>query len=374
MLQRHATILRELLTIPTAPFAEHRVINFIRRFCKARKTVTLTEDAAGNLLARVRVGRRRVPRPPCFTAHLDHPGFVATGMRGSGRLAAQWRGGVPPKYFKGTSVRFWVEDRWVKGTIRSTKTVRDIDRLRVDTVTIDVAKPVPAGAIGMWDLPDPRVRGDRIYARGCDDIAGAASLLCSMDALARGRAPCDAYFLFTRAEEVGFVGAIAAAKARTVPNQCFLVCMETSSERINAKMGDGPILRVGDKASVFTPEVTAHCELVAKQLAESDNSFQYQRKLMDGGTCESSAFCTLGYDATGLCLALGNYHNVDLKKGKIGPEYVDLRDFENVVKWFTAIARSPHKFTGSDDTLRKRLDQIERTYKSLLRRSVAKPC
>ena len=374
MNRRYIKTLREMLSIPTAPFAEHMVIDYVKRFCAARKNVTLAADASGNLLARVRVGRRRVSRPPCFTAHLDHPGFVAEEMKGKGRLGAQWRGGVPPKYFKGSAVRFWVTDRWVKGRIRSTRTVRDIDRLRVDTVVLDVAESIPAGAIGMWDFPGPKFKGNRVYARGCDDIAGAASLLSSLDELARGGASCDAYFLFTRAEEVGFVGAIAAAKARTVPEACFLVCMETSSERIHAKMGDGPILRVGDKASVFTPAVTAHCELVAKQLAESDKSFRYQRKLMDGGTCESSAFCTLGYDATGLCIALGNYHNVDARRGKLGPEYVDLRDYVSVVKWFTGIARTGVKFIGRDDSLRKRLDQIERTYRTLLRRSVDKPC
>jgi putative aminopeptidase FrvX len=35
----------------------------------------------------------------------------------------------------------------------------------------------------------------------------------------------------------------------------------------------------------------------------------HQRKLMDGGGCEATAFGTYGYEATGLCLALGNWHN-----------------------------------------------------------------
>ena len=169
----------------------------------------------------------------------------------------------------------------------------------------------------MWDFGGPTVRGNRIHARACDDLAGAAAMLCAMDELARKRESCDAYFLFSRAEEVGFIGAIAACRLKTIPQKCFVVAMETSSERADAKMGDGPILRVGDRATTFTHEATAHCHRIARELERSDRRFKYQRKLMDGGTCESSAYCRLGYEATGLCVALGNYHNVDVKRRKL---------------------------------------------------------
>jgi hypothetical protein len=36
----------------------------------------------------------------------------------------------------------------------------------------------------------------------------------------------------------------------------------------------------------------------------------WQRKLMAGGACEASVFCQYGYDATCICLPLGNYHNM----------------------------------------------------------------
>ena len=82
-------------------------------------------------------------------------------------------------------------------------------------------------------------------------------MLCAIHELARGRRSCDAYFLFTRAEEVGFVGALAAARLKTIPQRCFVVAMETSTQLPHAKMGDGPILRVGDRASTFTSSATA---------------------------------------------------------------------------------------------------------------------
>ena len=366
-------ILNDMLSIPTAPFAEHRVIDYIERFCGKRKHLKLTRDRAGNVLVRVRIGKRVVKRPACITAHLDHPGFVADRMTAKGRLRAFWRGGVPRQYFVGAKVRFDVDGEWVRGVIRSV-TPREKRRNRVDTAVVEVPRDIPSGAVGMWDFPDPVVRGTRIYARGCDDLAGASAMLGAIDELVRSGKTCDAYFLFTRAEEVGFIGAIAACRLKTIPAKCFVVAMETSTERPFAKMGDGPILRVGDRASTFTHAATAHCHRIARELARADKRFKYQRKLMDGGTCESSAYCTLGYEATGLCVALGNYHNVDAKRQKLAPEYIDLDDFENVVKWFVELARAPHPYTGRDGVLDKQLHKLEHRYRSLLHHSTVRPC
>ena len=370
----HQRFLCEMLALPTAPFAEHFVIAHVAQFCRRRRHVTIRRDAAGNVLVRVRKGTRRIARPVCITAHLDHPGFVADRETAKGRVRAHWRGGVPKEYFVGSRVRFFVDDAWVAGRVRSIKTVMRNGQRRVDTASIEVGGAVPRGSIGMWDFPDAVIRGKRIYARGCDDLAGAAAMLSAIDELARGRRSCDAYFLFTRAEEVGFIGAIAAAKGKTIPKKCFVVAMETSSERPQAKMGDGPILRVGDRASAFTPAVTAHCHRIARELSATNRSFQFQRKLMDGGTCESSAYCNLGYEATGLCVALGNYHNVDAKRKRLGPEYIDLSDYENVIKWFVELGCAPHPYTGRDEVLQAQLVELERTYRKLLRASVNQPC
>ncbi len=370
----HRKILCDLMSLPTAPFAEHFVIEHIEQFCKRLKNVTLSRDPSGNILVRVKSGKRHVKRPACITAHLDHPGFVTDRMISKSVVLVFWRGGVPKEYFKGSRVRFYVNGKWVKGTVRSIKTAKIEGRVRVETANINVKSEIPAGTIGMWDFPDPQIKGSRIYARGCDDLAGAAALLCAIDELSRRKGSCDGYFLFTRAEEVGFIGAIAACRHKTIPRKCYVVAMETSSELIHAKMGDGPILRVGDKTSVFTPEVTAYCHRVARELEKTSKRFQFQRKLMDGGTCESSAYCDLGYEATGLCVALGNYHNIHAKAKKLAPEYIHLNDFENVVRWFVELSRSPVPYKGKDPTLHKQIVSLEKTYRSLLRRSIKKSC
>ncbi len=370
---KNRRILTEMLSLPTAPFAEHAMAAYVERFCVARSALKLTRDRAGNLLIHLRQGGRRVARPVCLTAHLDHPGFICDRMVSKKRVRAWWRGGVAKEYFVGSRVRFHVDGSWIQGRVVSTKMApKRAARLgpeRVDTVVAEVEDEVPPQTVGMWDFPDPTVRGTRIYARGCDDLAGAAAILAALDVLVRRRTPCEAYFLFTRAEEVGFIGAIAAARAGTVPKRCFVVNMETSSRRANAKLGDGPILRVGDKSTTFHHAVTAYCHQVARELAAKDKSFQFQRRLMDGGTCESSAFCAFGYEATGLCVALGNYHNMDIARKRIGPEYIDLRDWDNVVKWFVALASSKKPYTGWDEGFARQLIDLEKTYHRLLMRS-----
>lgn len=214
----------------------------------------------------------------------------------------------------------------------------------------------------MWRLADAPIRANKLYARACDDLAGLAAVICMLDEICRGRSriPCLAFF--TRAEEVGFGGALAAVEARTIPRNAVIVAVECSKAIAGVAMGGGPVLRVGDKASVFTPAATAFCQVVAESLAADNNQFLFQRKLMDGGTCESTVYCQHGYDATGICLPLGNYHNMDVTKKRIGPEFIDVRDYLNLVKWFIALAESPAKmrFEGKHPGLSKRLDALLR--------------
>lgn len=362
-------ILREVLALPTAPFAEQHVVHYIKTFLAARPRLTLRRDTAGNLLVHYRNGKKRVPRPVCLTAHLDHPGFVADKMLTTAKLRANWHGGVALSYFPRGKVRFFTDGKWVRGTVTSMDTVKRNGSAAVKSVLIDVRGPIPQGSPGMWDFPDSVTRNGRIYARACDDLAGAAGMLACIDDLDKRHPVGEAYFLFTRAEEVGFVGAMAACKLGTIPRRCVVIAVENSAERAGARMGDGPILRVGDKTTTFAPAATSFCAVVATDLSRRNKRFRFQRRLMDGGTCESAAFCELGYDATGVCVALGNYHNMNTRSGKLGPEYIDLDDFAHLVAWFIELVVTKRRYTGQNVELRTELDRLQRSYAALLKRS-----
>jgi putative aminopeptidase FrvX len=361
-------VLKELLSLPTAPFVEEAVLGYVRDFCGRLNNTRVKSDRHGNLLAHYRNMPGRAARPPLFTAHTDHPGFVALKMLNPRSLRAAFRGGVQKDYFLGTRVRFWSDGRWIKGQVRKlTRVVEPPGRIaRPEEVEIEIGKPVGPDTIGMWDLPEPLLRGGRVRGRSLDDMAGVAGMLALLERLSRKRARTEAYCLFTRAEEVGFIGAIAAAKARTIPKRCPVIAIETSKELPHARIGDGPILRVGDKMSVFTPAVTAFCERVAKDLVKGRKNFTYQRKLMDGGSCESTVYAAYGYPTTGICLALGNYHNMDTERKRIAPECISLRDWQQMVDWFEAITLAKPGFGDESAPVRTDLGRLFGKYRPFL--------
>src|SRR3954468_6787204 len=114
-------LLSELCSVPTAPFAEQRVAEYVERFVKTRRSLRLSRDRYDNLLIERRGRDPRLPRW-VFTAHMDHPGFVAREMLGDGRtLDASFRGGVLAEFFAGSNVRFFLDGgREVPGVVTET--------------------------------------------------------------------------------------------------------------------------------------------------------------------------------------------------------------------------------------------------------------
>jgi len=92
-------------------------------------------------------------------------------------------------------------------------------------------------------------------------------------------------------------------------------------------------------------------------MAEADDSFRWQRKLMPGGTCEASAFLSYGYTSTCLCLPLGNYHNMNERTGRIAAETISVSDFDGLVRLLVEIGRRLDK-PAKAPPLRERLDGL----------------
>jgi endoglucanase len=111
--------------------------------------------------------------------------------------------------------------------------------------------------------------------------------------------------------------------------------------------------------------VTAFCDRVGAALAQRRKSFAYQRKLMDGGTCESTAYYVYGYATTGACVALGNYHNMDVENKKIASEYISLSDWQRMVDWFEAMVLDETGYTRVQGKLRSTIDERFEKYRPL---------
>lgn len=329
--RRALEILERVLSRPTAPFHEHRVREELEAVLR-RAGLSTRLDAAGNLVARYRRGRAR---PVVLTAHMDHPGFELVSVRGR-RARARWDGQVPPFALKGLRLALWSDGPDGR---RGTARVLRGDGRRPGPAARGLELAVPedarAGDFGHADLVPFRRAGGRVVSKALDDVAGCAAVAAALERLARERAPADATALFTRAEEVGFHGALAAARARSVP-RAPLVVVECSRAVPGAEIGRGPVVRVGDRASVFDPDLAAACVEAARGLQKRDPSFRFQRRLMDGGTCEATAFGLAGWRAVCLALPLGNYHNAGPRG--VAPEFIAEGDFLGAVSLLGAFA------------------------------------
>ncbi|HET6428960.1 MAG TPA: hypothetical protein VFJ30_11145 [Phycisphaerae bacterium] len=350
MKPRHRTILRELLSVPTAPFIEEAVVEAVRRWA-GRTGTAMTRDAAGNVLLHYRPAAGR-GRHWVFAAHMDHPGFAAVRRRGR-TLWAHFRGSVAAEYFPGARVRFFAPGGEVVGRIDASHKGH-LPWIRPCRLTLSRAADVPAGTVGMWDLPAMCIRGEVLAGRACDDVAGAASVLCAMEEIARRRIPARVTGLLTRAEEAGFVGCLAACESGTIPAGAYVVAIETSKAQPAARLGDGVVIRVGDRARTWDPSLTAHIAEVAARLARRDRRFRFTRQLMPGGTCESTPYSLWGHRASGLCLPLDNYHNQG-PRGRIAPETIHTGDFAALVKLLTALPADPADPARADAALKRAL-------------------
>jgi endoglucanase len=301
-------ITRAILAQPTAPFHEDFVRAEILMQLAQFSHVAVEQDDFGNVIARY--GRGAHTARFAFAAHMDHPGYVGD----------EFLGGVPLEYRE------------------KNPPTRDF------------------GPFSMWDLPACEVKDGRIYSRACDDLIGCTAIVALFHELeAMGTEAC-VYGLFTRAEEVGFVGAIKLAQSGRLQKDITIVSLETSSEKGgHARMGDGVIVRVGDRTSIFDDAATATLVEAAKHAG-----IPYQRCLMSGGTCEATAYQLYGYRSAGLCVALGNYHNCG-PDTQIASEFVSVDDVAGMVRLMTQISIAPQS-ADPHAALRERLEKAVASY------------
>lgn len=328
----HRRWLESLTDLPTASGRESAVQEWARRWAGSRG-LAVTEDRAGNLLIRPAVRNRKTP--VVAVAHMDHPALVVT--KAGRRPQVELRGGVYPEYLASAKVQLETSGGPRMATLEDFDADTNTGRL-----TVGDAVEVSEGDIARWAFSKSSLglEGDRLRARACDDLAGAAAALSALDRLASAGAGHFSVLL-TRAEEVGFVGAIAACELKTIPAGARVLSIECSRQSLDAPVGAGPIVRVGDASSVFSSELTNRMTEIVRS-----EKIPHQRKLMSGGSCEATAFGALGYEATGLCLALDNYHNmVDIdgvrsgkRRPRLAPEAIALSDFNGLVDLLSAVA------------------------------------
>ena len=367
-------ILARLGAQPATSFREDGVANVVRTIL-AELEVPYQVDDYGNIIARrpgkpsapagaAPAGRSDVP-PIAFVAHLDHPGFEAIAVDGD-FLVGMAMGGVPPSAFEsGVRLQALLPDgqRW--GAVTAGPYGEGAERKALISLD-DPARlselSLPASVV--FDLVDFELDDEFIRMRAVDDLAGCGSILAMLAALADDTPDGDVYGVFTRAEEVGLVGARLLAEAGTLPPDTLVVSLESSRTLPGAEIGGGPVIRVGDAGFTFNADAESALIRARETLQARPEGFKVQRQLMSGGTCEASAFALYGYRTTGIAFPLGNYHN-GAPEGRIEAEYIHQEDFLGGVElMLEAVRRLPER---EDTAFRRRLREIPEEFRERLR-------
>ncbi len=369
--------LARLGSSPATSFSEDGVAAVIKAVL-GEMGVRFEEDAFGNILATLpslsgpstsgKSPSGSTPNPPiAFVAHMDHPGFeivASDATTGGAFLVGKALGGVPPGGFApGLSLQVILpEGRRLPATIVERLGDGEDRRVRVQ-LSDPQAVPIPCPAV--FDLVDYQLDGDFIRMRALDDLAGCGSILTALNILSQEEPPVDVFGVFTRAEEVGLVGARLLAEANTLPKDTLVVSLESSRSLPGAEIGGGPVIRVGDAAFTFSAEAETVLTKAREILQDRPQPIKIQRQLMSGGTCEASAFAMQGYRATGIAFPLGNYHN-GAPEDRIEAEFINLEDFLGGVELIAeAVRQVPHR---EDTAFRRRIGAVPEDFRRRLSR------
>ena len=351
-------ILARLGAQPSTSFLEDGVARVVREFLDEAGVPHRT-DAYGNIIAHLAGTATDGSVPPiAFMAHMDHPGFEAVDLDGDFLVGAAM-GGVPQSSFDaGVPLQVILPD----GERLAAATAGPCGELSERKALISLADasrlteiPLPSSVV--FDLVDFQLEEGYIRMRAVDDLAGCGSTLSMLSALAGEDEPPagDVYGIFTRAEEVGLVGARLLAEAGTLPPETLVVSLESSRTLPGAEIGGGPVIRVGDAGFTFNADAETALIRARETLQARPEGFKVQRQLMSGGTCEASAFSVYGYRTTGIAFPLGNYHNA-APEGRIEAEYIHQDDYLGGVElMLEAVRRMPER---EDTAFRRRLREI----------------
>lgn len=355
----HLKLLKEVVSLPTATFHEDLVQEYVLFFAQEHRLEAVT-DRYGNIVIEYKNGRGvGEATPVAFLAHMDHPGFVVVEVDPDGRHAtAEFRGGTKADFFPGAELLVYGDGRYVKA--RATGPLGQGDRMRDEfpRFALQCDSAVAVGNIGWFDVPFATVVGNRLHTKSADDLAQVAMQLAMLDALIKSNVDAHVFCIFTRAEEVGFVGAAGLLKTTVMPREGVPVIVLECSKALPAvaQIGQGFVLRVGDRATLYDPEMDLWMARLAGEMQAESHShaqsatppagtamampipedFKFQRALLSGGACEAALLAKHRSRVGGLALPLGNYHNIG--DGKPEPEIISLADAAHQLAFMTRLA------------------------------------
>lgn len=340
-------ILSDLAGFTATSFWEDEPAGYLAERAES-SALEVSIDDWGNVLA-TKTGTD--PHAPgiAFVAHMDHPGYEVVSQNDD-QITLNTLGGLGITAGRaGTTITVVTESgEQVRATVIGTGPIEgEAQRLREaagwlasGTVYARLDREVDLGTLprpAVPDLPDFELEDGLIKMRAVDDLAGCAAILAALESIVDEPVVGAVYGLFTRAEEIGLVGAQLAARNRLVPTSTVVVSVETSSVLPGAWIGDGVVIRTGDRAATFDYEAEAYLGSAVQNIKQTVPEFKFQRQLMSAGGCEASAFKAFGYKVTGTAFPLGNWHN--RSDDGVELEYISKDDFVGGALLISAAAK-----------------------------------
>ncbi|MEC9438521.1 MAG: hypothetical protein VX917_03675 [Chloroflexota bacterium] len=337
--KRALDILMLLGGCPATSFHEGLVSRRIVDILDASK-IDYRVDMYGNIIASVdgNLEAESESLPIAFVAHMDHPGFEVVRYEEELPIATSL-GGVPLASITKGANAFYFDEKGNRFKCELEPIPGDQNELLVKSSVLP-----PVGAPIVFALDDFSISEDILRMRAMDDLAGCAAIIASLEELKNNPSASEVYGVFTRAEEVGLIGARLLSLEKTLPQNTFVVSVETSSIIPGVTQGEGPVIRTGDASYTFNSEAEQILIMGREAIKSSDSDFKCQRQLMSAGSCEASAFAVNGYRTTGIAFPLGNWHNATTTirdpNGGVGDEYISVYDFIGGVRLIESSARN----------------------------------
>jgi putative aminopeptidase FrvX len=362
-------IMKNVFSQPTAPFRENWVLNSIEKELKNLR-VPYFKDRWGNIIAGVTGPKTlKTSRRVALLAHTDHPGFHIVSKIKENLFQAQWHGGFPPKTFKAKvsihNPQF--PGKRALGSIVSKK----FSKKAIFQIKLKGRShfPINQDCFGAFAYPGFSKSKSRVHTRAADDLSGVTIILSTFARLKTNEKK-NMLGIFTRAEEVGFKGTLGIIYENLLGKENSVISLEASRQLVGARIGQGPVIRLGDKKTLFDSIVTSRLDEAAAVLIKKQKNFKVQRRIMNGGTCEATPFNLHNIKASGIAVPLGNYHN-QRPDGKPGPEFIDLHDVEKAVQLCVEFYRQASRNVDPIKDYMKNMASGFKSYKKYFQQKVS---
>ena len=259
-------------------------------------------DRMGNLICKMSFGDGTNKKKIMISAHMDEVGFMIDHIRSDGMLTFGTVGGINSSVIAGRKITVEGKGGLISGVICS-KAIhhKEKDERRKATPTeklyMDVGATTKEEAqelleIGSFATFDSEFfafgkDGRTVKCKALDDRMGCAAMLEAMDSL-RQEPPIgdvELYFCFTVREEIGYSGAEVAANLISPDMSIVLETTaisdlpETEAHRRVADVGEGGVISVADRATIYKRELVDY----VLELAKRDGVKAQIKRYVSGG-------------------------------------------------------------------------------------------